>query len=65
MIENKTTNILLIGETGNGKSSLGDLILGWKAFEIFRDPDSCTKDIILKRSKNDPNLAVIDTPGPR
>ena len=63
MLENKTTNILLIGETGNGKSSLGDLILGWKAFEIFRDPDSCTKDTVLKRSNNEPNLAVIDTPG--
>ena len=32
-------NIFLIGETGNGKSSLGNLILDWNAFEVKDDPN--------------------------
>ena len=31
--QNKTVNILLIGEDGNGKSTLGNQILGFKAFD--------------------------------
>ena len=56
-------NIVLIGETGNGKSSLGNFILGSSEFEVSEDPDSCTKDTIQKISKLDPEVGVVDTPG--
>lgn len=58
-----STVILLIGETGNGKSSLGNLINNDNSFVVSNDFNSCTKETILKKAKGDPSIAVIDTPG--
>ena len=56
-------NILLVGETGAGKSSLANFIVGEEVFEVSDDADACTKDTIRKFSKIDPQIAVVDTPG--
>ena len=55
-------NILLIGETGTGKSSLGNFLLGEDIFKVSDDPLSGTKKITGKQNKID-NIFVIDTPG--
>ena len=60
--ENNTYNILLVGQTGVGISYVGNLILGEYAFETG-GPDCVTKISKIKASKEDPEIAVIDTPG--
>lgn len=56
-------NLLLVGETGTGKSSLGNFIVGEEVFEVSDDADACTKNTIRKISKLDPQISVLDTPG--
>ena len=55
--------ILLIGETGTGKSSLGNFIVGENVFEVSDKPEGCTKKLIEKQSKIFKNIEVIDTAG--
>ena len=59
----KTFNIVLLGETGSGKSSFGNFVAGDNVFEVSDDSNSCTKDTISKISKLDPEIAIVDTPG--
>ena len=56
-------NILLIGETGTGKSSLGNFILEEDFFIVSNEPNSCTNKIVGRRSKENENIFIIDTPG--
>ena len=63
-IPSKTINILLFGETGNGKSALGNYLLGNDAFKGYNDYKGGTKVTVGKRGVGDnSNLFVIDTPG--
>lgn len=62
-METHETHILLIGETGYGKSSLGNFIIGKDAFETSNSKDSCTQEVLCSQSLRDPFIYIIDTPG--
>ena len=59
------TSILILGETGNGKSSLGNFILNKEnAFSTSDNTSSETKETNGKYGEGDTkNIFVIDTPG--
>ena len=56
--------IVLLGQTGAGKSSLINGIVGRKECEIGTDTNSCTKELkIVNYLKDGINYYLIDTPG--
>lgn len=59
---NNKKNIVLVGETGQGKSTLGNFLLKKKAFEVSSKSQSCTAKTVIEDSEQD-NIQVIDTPG--
>jgi len=59
-MEDNNIEIILIGQTGVGKSSLGNFLFGKKVFEISDEPYWRKKNIELK---NINGLVIIDTPG--
>ena len=59
---NDKKNIVLVGETGQGKSTLGNFLLKKKVFEVSSKSISCTSETVIEDSEQD-NIQVIDTPG--
>jgi GTPase SAR1 family protein len=59
-----SAKMLLVGETGNGKSSLGNFILNRKVFSVSNDPKAETKITRGEHGINETqDIFVIDTPG--
>ncbi|EMD44850.1 AIG1 family protein [Entamoeba histolytica KU27] len=60
----KQTKLFLIGETGNGKSSLGNFILKKKnVFEVGDSTISETREVDVQNGERDrSDLVVIDIP---
>ena len=63
--QTRPLTILLLGETGAGKSTLGNLLLGETRFKQGNSPTRVTMkpQIAFKTLENGINLSVIDTEG--
>ncbi|XP_053391097.1 GTPase IMAP family member 9-like [Mercenaria mercenaria] len=61
MSENYERKIVVVGKTGNGKSSLGNVLLRRCAFYEAHSFNAITKECEVDRDEG--NLSVIDTPG--
>ncbi|XP_045175916.2 GTPase IMAP family member 8-like [Mercenaria mercenaria] len=58
------TKIILIGKSGNGKSSTGNTLLGGRAFVADRDLNAVTEKCEMKTGNfMTHKLSVVDTPG--
>ena len=56
-------SLLLIGQTGSGKSTLGNWLIGEEVFDTSDYSESCTSKTVIEQSKTYDFLSVIDTPG--
>ena len=66
MSDNKKVTIVLLGATGEGKSSFGNYILKYEIFKESNNSESCTENIKCcqgKKGTEVENLFIIDTPG--
>jgi len=62
----RQVNIMLLGKTGHGKSSTGNSLLGWDAFDDDDCAQSATSRVSAARATHGGvDVMVVDTPGMR